>query len=292
MSFMTITETAPAKPIDAKRFFNHDGYLVIRGILPKAEVQAMARVLEHAADRQIASWIRKGLIDQDFAEVSWDQRLHRAVQAVGASAEPPEVMRSWRTSLVSPALFALQGHPALVNAIQALGGPEVFGHEAFNGRPKLPRSAMQEVPWHQDHGYYRKAERNDLILTTWIPLVPVDHANGCMQVIGGSHLHGPVRHEVGNNPAAFLEIPAGVDETGLVTCAMDPGDVLIMHPQTLHRSTPNVSDIIRWSVDLRYVCGSSSRRSELPWVIRCDDREPWDLAQWYAWQYDLLRGDR
>jgi len=284
---MTIIDTAPQTPAEAARHLRDDGFLLLRGLLPAADLTAVASVLERAGDRLIARWRREGLLDHDFAEVPWQQRLHRAVAAVGDEAERPRVLRSWREQLVSPALFALQGHPALRTVLQALGKGEVFGHEAFNARPKLPGSAMQVVPWHQDHGYYGEADREESILTTWIPLVPVDHANGCMQVIGGSHRGGPLRHATGDNAAGFLEIPDGVDETGMVTCEMEPGDVLIMHPLLLHRSTPNVSDTIRWSVDLRYVCGDSPRRSERPWVIASRDRAPTDLATWYAWQYDL-----
>ena len=288
---MTITEIAPGRTLDADRFLNHDGYVVARGLLPDDAVTAMARAVEAAADRQIAGWIKQGLIDRDFAEVPWEQRLHRAAQAAGSATERPEVLRSWRDRLVSPALFDLQTHPNLVAALQTLTGPEIFGHGAFNGRPKLPGSEMQVVPWHQDDGYYGKEDRQDMILTTWIPLVPVDHVNGCMQVIAGSHLDGPVQHVKGDNAANFLEIPAGVDESNVETCEMQPGDVLIMHPLCLHRSTPNLSDIIRWSVDLRFVCGESKRRDSLPWVIASEDRKPWDLGKWYQWQYEMLRGD-
>ena len=289
---MSVIEISADRQLNADRFLNQDGYVVVRGLLPQDAVQGMASALEKGADRQIAGWIESGLIDRDFAEVPWQQRLHAAAEAAGSSTERPEVLRSWRHRIVSPELFALQTQPALVEALQTIAGPEVYGHEAFNGRPKLPGSEMQVVPWHQDHGYYGEDDRKDLVLTTWIPMVPVDHANGCMQVIAGSHLNGPLKHEKGSNAAAFLEIPSGVDETNVETCEMEPGDVLIMHPMVLHRSTPNVSDVIRWSVDLRFVCGQSARRDHLPWVIRSQDRQPWDLAQWYEWQYDMLRGNR
>lgn len=283
---MTISDFSSASHTEVRRALDDDGYLLVRGLLPPDDLQPMAAVLAGLGDCQIAAWRRAGLLDRDFAEVPWQQRLHRAVAAVGAAAERPQVLRSWRRDMVSPALFALQTHPALVAILRDLTGEEVFGHPAFNARPKLPGSEMQVVPWHQDHGYYPEAERDELILTAWIPLVPVDRANGCMQVIAGSHRGGPLLHEVGANAAGFLEIPDGIDETGVVACEMAPGDVLLMHPLTLHRSTPNFSDTIRWSVDLRYVCGESPRRAEWPWVIASPQRASTDLAAWYEWQYD------
>ncbi|MBV7335218.1 phytanoyl-CoA dioxygenase family protein, partial [Chloroflexi bacterium TSY] len=37
-----------------------------------------------------------------------------------------------------------------------------------------------------------------------------------------------------------------------VILPMQPGDVLLMDKRTPHRSTRNVSETVRWSVDLRY----------------------------------------
>lgn len=70
----------------------------------------------------------------------------------------------------------------LLNVIEQLVGPDIAGNPVWNLRPKVPHDDNQEVPWHQDAGYFDTTVENVLQITAWIPLTNADENNGCLQV--------------------------------------------------------------------------------------------------------------
>ena len=78
-------------------------------------------------------------------------------------------------------------------------------------------------------------------------------ANGCLQVLKGSHkaeriAHGPVGvGQTGADPArvALLQETGGLE---VVHCEMEPGSALFFHSILLHSSAPNTSPNSRWSL--------------------------------------------
>ena len=76
---------------------------------------------------------------------------------------------------------------------------------------------------------------------------------------------------------------------------MHKGDVLLMHKETPHSSSPNTSDTVRWSMDLRYQpTGTPSGRSFWPdFVVRSrsnPDAVLDDHAEWCRlWTESLER---
>lgn len=91
-------------------------------------------------------------------------------------------------------------------------------------------------------------------MTCWLPLVDATPENGCLQVLPRAHRRGVVTHHTGGN-AGFLviedaDLPATTEEA--VTVPVPLGGALLMTNLTPHCSTPNTTDTIRWSVDLRY----------------------------------------
>ena len=75
-------------------------------------------------------------------------------------------------------------------------------------------------------------------------------ANGCLQVIPGSHLIGRMNHmKIGGQTGADPERVAAVCERlPTVHVAMEPGDGLFFHGNLLHRSDQNTSPNPRWSL--------------------------------------------
>ncbi len=75
-------------------------------------------------------------------------------------------------------------------------------------------------------------------------------ANGCLQVIQGSHKLGRIEHgfsgeQVGASQT-FVDLALGVLEHVFVE--LKAGDTLFFHSNLLHRSEANLSDNARWSL--------------------------------------------
>ncbi len=105
--------------------------------------------------------------------------------------------------------------------------------------------------WHQDYGYWYSD--NFLFPDLLSCLVAVDRAtraNGCIQMLKGSHKLGRIEHgRFGDQTGADPErVRAALEIMELVYCECEPGDTVIFHGNTLHCSGPNESEHARWSL--------------------------------------------
>ncbi len=124
--------------------------------------------------------------------------------------------------------------------------------------------------WHQDYGYwyYNGCLRPDM-LSMMIALDRSDQNNGCLQVVKGSHKMGRIDHlqvtekQNSADPARMEHITA---QHEVVLCELDPGDVLIFHSNTLHRSAQNRSPKRRWTLIVCYNAVSNDT------ITKIDDR--------------------
>ena len=158
-----------------------------------------------------------------------------------------------------PKAFAdLWSSKKLLDIIEQILGPEIAGHPVWNLRAKTPMNPLATVPWHQDTAYLAAGSEHTFQPTAWIPLVDANERNGCMQVLRGGHLPGRVfKHKLENTRGAKDSWYLYIEETDLpegdiVTCMMPKGSVLLLNNLIPHRSTENYSNIIRWSIDLRW----------------------------------------
>ncbi|MBA4106881.1 MAG: phytanoyl-CoA dioxygenase family protein [Pirellula sp.] len=119
--------------------------------------------------------------------------------------------------------------------------------------------------WHQDYGYwYENGVLTPNLCSVFIAVDPATRANGCMQVLKGSHDMGRLTHvKIGDQTGADPErVAAAVERMELVYLEMAPGDALFFHPNTLHRSDQNRSPHDRWALICCYNARSNSPYKE------------------------------
>lgn len=158
----------------------------------------------------------------------------------------------WNGTLAGPAFFDLIRHPKLLDVAEQICGPELIASSVYRLRPKIPRYDYGAVPWHQDSGYTEPYCDPALMLTVWLPLVDATAERGCLWVLPGVHRGKVFRHRT--HPALrYLEIPAdAMPPAEPVPVPVRKGGVLLLTNRTPHASFENTSDIVRWSMDLRY----------------------------------------
>jgi hypothetical protein len=155
--------------------------------------------------------------------------------------------------LYFPWVWELATLPRLLDAAEDLIGPELV----IDSSLLLCKYARDPAfaPWHQDgvrSGWYKTPS-----VSAWIALVDATPANGCMQVIPGSHRGGRMAHsdEVRANslfgPGAEIEVE--VDESQAVCVALAAGEASFHHSSIVHGSPPNRSDQKRISLIVRFV---------------------------------------
>jgi ectoine hydroxylase-related dioxygenase (phytanoyl-CoA dioxygenase family) len=118
--------------------------------------------------------------------------------------------------------------------------------------------------WHQDYGYWYKNEflLPDQMMSVMIAITEAHKANGCLQVIKGSHKMGRIEHGFAGEQvgAAQHYVDLALKTMELVYVELQAGDALFFHSNLLHRSEANLSDKPRWSMISVY-----NRSSNIPY---------------------------
>ena len=240
----------PLLSTDQTTFYHAEGYLVLPGLLDDEDM-APARQAMMDKVEEIAVEMSSGReITDSHADAPFESRL--ALLFAGKTDEDfLRYGRSWRER--RPGYYHLMANPKILDAVESLIGPEIFANPVYNTRPKVPGVAAGAVPWHQDKSYWPDANANPVI-TVWIPFVEANTVNGCLQIWPRTHKSRVLSyHNEARTGTAYTEI----DDQHLTAIQALPlpvaaGDAILFNDRCVHMSTPNNSDHVRWSVDLRY----------------------------------------
>ena len=103
---------------------------------------------------------------------------------------------------------------------------------------KEPGEASSEMPLHQDWSFVREPEESSVHI--WCPLVDVNHENGCLAVVPGTHhLSDTIRAFADDCP--FREQFPMIRENYLRELPMKAGEAVLFDGRLVHSSPPNVS---------------------------------------------------
>ena len=223
--------------------FERDGYVLARGLFDAEE----ARLLREAMEK-----------DPAIAAHFYDRH-----DATGAATK----MVTWNHP--GDSVYGMAARCArMVDTMEDLLGGEVYHyHSKLTAKEPYEGGAWE---WHQDYGYwYNNGCLFPLMASCMVALDRTTRANGCLQVMRGSHLMGRIDHGLLEGQQVGADL-ARVEEAKLrletVHAEMEPGDGLFFHCNTLHRSDANRSPDRRWTL---LVCYNAARNDALR---REDDR--------------------
>jgi hypothetical protein len=261
-------------------FFEEHGYLMVPDVIPPADLEPLRQEIAGLVDGFAKDLHTAGQLDRLFEDEPFETRLARIAEHDPEAGEA--IVRRLKGKggggHAGPAMFETIRHPSLLAHIEDFVGPEIVGSSVYRIRPKLPKRTEGEVPWHQDSGYLLDHCDRQRIITCWVPLVEATVENGCLSVRDGGHRHGVAEHYRGGN-AGFLVI----NDTDLppgrtVPVPVPLGGVLFMTNLTPHCSTPNSSDHVRWSIDLRYQGADVPTNAGVPPEQQFEGRAPIEVA--------------
>lgn len=243
---------ADASPVDrddqVDRYLT-DGYLVVEGLVDDAFVDELnAEALRFARGDFPAFNAPPPADDLD------DDAAMRRLLAVH--------FPHWVSPLVRSAIT----YSPIADVLQRITAAHVDG---WDGSVKCMQSmlfvkgpGMPGQAWHQDERFIPTRDRS--LVGVWIALDDATVANGCLQVLPGSHRRGylhPFRAH--GRPDEFdpTDEAYGFDANGTVTVEVPRGGVVFFHGYLLHRSERNRSDGYRRAL-VNHYCNAWSL---LPW---------------------------
>ncbi|WP_152395585.1 phytanoyl-CoA dioxygenase family protein [Paenibacillus guangzhouensis] len=233
-----------------REFYHNEGYLILEDLLNEEDMMAPKEAMQTKVQWIADALASAGLITDKLEHRPFPYRLAELFQGL-TSEDFLQFGRSWRDRL--PGYYHLMSNPKIVDAVESLIGGEIFSNPVYNVRPKVPGVAAGAVPWHQDKSYWPDANANPVI-TVWLSFIDATLENGCLHLKPKTQ-HSKVldwHHEkhTGTGYTALHDHQLGRQKT--VALPVRAGTAILFNDRLLHMSTPNLSDHVRWSVDLRY----------------------------------------
>lgn len=136
------------------------------------------------------------------------------------------------------------------------------------------------LPWHQDR--WSMLDRDPLI-TTWTALDPATMANGCVQVIPGSH-HALINPDHDSGFLTPQQMSMHAPDAKRIYLELDPGEAVLLHNWLLHASDVNQTDISRRAFSVCYMDARTRGPDDKPYsvVFGPDALKPQDLSHAHA----------
>src|SRR5579885_2344318 len=206
-------------------FYSDNGYLLVEGLLSRAEA-AMLREECHQLAARLAALYN--------TEATW-----ASARELGNAAKVTRLTHCHDVQFQSAAFSRLIVDDRLTSAAAALIGSEnvQLHHTKMFIKPPEKGSPF---PLHQDHPFFPHERHSMIAAIVHFDDAPVE--KGCVCVVPGSHKLGPLEHE----PEGSWHLP--VDRYPLasaIPCPARAGDVLFFSYLTIHGSGVNVSDEAR-----------------------------------------------
>ncbi|MEE2831826.1 MAG: phytanoyl-CoA dioxygenase family protein [Candidatus Latescibacterota bacterium] len=272
------------------------GYVLIEGGLHAGDLAPVIAAYETFIDAQARRLHDAGTVSQLFEEEPFDRRLVCLCEEDASIYDHIDLMYCRLRGV-----FEFLRNPRLLDLVEGVVGPEIICSPIQHARAKLPESLLDPsravddeaadrlramigenvAPWHQDAQVHLEVADPHPIVTVWIPLVDATPDNGCLQLIPDVHRQRTVYWSDGFG-VSDRQLPTG----DIVTLPMRAGDVLLMNKLIPHRSTPNRTDGIRWSLDLRYQrTGTPTGRDFYPVFVARSHADPEsELTDYDGWR--------
>ena len=237
MDVALVRETGLLAPSDIAQY-RREGYVVVRDLLGPRNVAACIQALTDLALGRIEARQTQFMFETGVKldGLRPEERELHIRKYMDFCAEAPALRMAAMSRRLHLILDQLLGQGRVLMQEMALVKPPRIG---------------SEKPWHQDAAYFRITDPG-LVVGVWIALDPALKMNGCMEVVPGSHLDGPVPHVHENDFNRCRIVPEKLRARERVPIEMQPGDALLFHSLLHHFTAPNTSDLRRRAIQFHY----------------------------------------
>ncbi len=219
--------------------YNQDGYLIIK------------------------NFISSEAVDKLYGIATSDDTLHKHAFDLNDQTGKKTKLTLWYTP-GNDAYGLLTKSKRIVDSVaDLLEGDSPICHFHSKLLQKAPKVGGA-WEWHQDYGYWYKNEFlfPNQMMSVMVAITDANKANGCIQVIRGSHQMGRIEHGFAGEQVGASQhyVELALKSMDLVYVEINAGDALFFHSNLLHRSEANVSEKARWSIISVY-----NRASNIPY---------------------------
>jgi phytanoyl-CoA hydroxylase len=232
---------------EQKREFDENGYVIVRGLLSREEVDAIGGHADQIAVGEIA---------QPASAVQVEPAIQRKEEAAKSKLEAVRKLSS--VARTDPIMHAHATNPKILDILEGLIGPDIklFDDQLFM---KSPAHGSRKN-YHQDSNSSMMSKYvPHSLVSCWAALDDATVDNGCLWFIPGSHKWGriPVEREREIEKQAL----AGALENE-VPIELKAGDCSFHHSLLMHCSRANRSSARRRGYATQYMSAKSKFTGE------------------------------
>ena len=225
--------------------YEADGYLRLGKILNYEDLAALQKRIDQ---------IMLGEAELDYDTImmqldSADGQYESAGPQTRGFKGPTRNYRKIQDLENDPLFLAFMQRPLFREICRRVYGEEtpIAGFRAmFMNKPARQGTLL---PWHQDR--WSNLDRDPLV-TLWTALDPATIANGCVQIVRGSH-HRLINPD---HPSGFVTPEQGIENAPpekVEFLELAAGEAVLLHNWLLHRSDTNTTDISRRAFSVCYM---------------------------------------
>lgn len=232
----------PVLSYEQRKFYEDNGYIVIRNLVPKEKLDVYRERFEQICRREVEI---PGLT------IMRDVAIARSEFVPGEQAVTK--LQEFQNDDI---LFGYCELPEIIKYVQAFTGKEVKAmHTMLINKPPDPGKKTSRHPLHQDLHYFpfRPADR---VVCSWTAMQKVNRENGCLVVLPGTHKGELLQHDYPEWEGGVNKMYHGVRDfdpnAPRVHLPMDTGDTVFFHPLLIHGSGMNKTKGFRKSISCHY----------------------------------------
>ena len=253
--------------------FQRDGYLKLGKLLDASELQELQQRIDDIMLGRAQVPYEQMLMQLDSATGKYDDAGEQTKGFKGATLDYRKIQDLELDSL----FLRYMQRPIFRDICVRLLGPDtdvsVF-RAMFMNKPAMRGTWL---PWHQD----RWSDLDcDPLITVWTALDAATVANGCVQVIPGSHRAGVINP---SHHSAFLNAEQTAEHVSperIVHLELAAGEVALLHNWLLHASDVNRSPGSRRAFSVCYMDAATQSRGgqRFPAIFGADAMVPGNSA--------------
>lgn len=232
----------PVLSYEQRKFYEDNGYIVIRNLVPKEKLDVYRERFEQICRREVEI---PGLT------IMRDVAIARSEFVPGEQAVTK--LQEFQNDDI---LFGYCELPEIIKYVQTFTGKEVKAmHTMLINKPPDPGKKTSRHPLHQDLHYFpfRPADR---VVCSWTAMQKVNRENGCLVVLPGTHKGELLQHDYPEWEGGVNKMYHGVRDfdpnAPRVHLPMDTGDTVFFHPLLIHGSGMNKTKGFRKSISCHY----------------------------------------
>src|SRR5579862_2460412 len=213
-------------------FYDKNGYLELGKVLPDGDLKALQQRLDDIMLGQ--------------ANVDYGRMLMQLDSETGRYEDAGVQSNGWKgATLTYRKIQNLEHDPVFRNYLEKPLFREICDHIYGENEPvacframfmNKPAQRGTILPWHQDAWTHLDRQPE---ITVWTAIDPATIANGCVQVIPGSHKLGRVNPSHGSGYLTNDQMDKYCPEDKIVYLELEPGEAVLLHNWLLHRSDVN-----------------------------------------------------